>query len=183
LEGRAFVTPFDAAVAIVLLHEGGYSNDVSEPGKETNLGITAATLEIAKQRGIVPHETVLRALTADTAKDIYRELYWRAVHADVLPSGLALALFDTAVNMGVGAAVSLLQGAVKVQVDAVMGPDTIRAAQLAGEDGLDNFFAARVARYCDLAARKPALLRFRNGWLRRCFAIARAAASTGAVRA
>lgn len=170
------MTPFDVAVAIVLLHEGGYSNDPDDPGKETNLGITAATLDLAKRLAIVPSDVAVRGLSVDQAKAIYRMLYWDEIHGDLLPAQLALCLFDAAVNQGVSAAVSLLQDSLHVVVDGVMGHETIQAAQRrADSEMVERFMASRAARYADTAARRPILLKYRAGWLKRCFAVARAA--------
>ena len=168
---------FETALALVLASEGGFSSDTRDPGGPTNLGITAATLELAKQRAVVPHGTELRDLTQEHARAIYRSLYWLPIRGDDLPPALALATFDAATNMGVPTAILQLQAALGVKTDGIIGPKTLAAARRSSADTLDSLLAARAARYADLCASRPVLLRYRHGWLRRCFRTARIAAS------
>jgi lysozyme family protein len=170
---------FDVAVASVLASEGSYSLDPVDPGGETALGVTQATLERAQQLAIVPHGIALRDLTPDQARTIYRSLFWLPAGCDQLPAALALSTFDAAVNLGVSAAVALLQAALGVRVDGKVGPQTIATARRAAKDGaaLDRLLAARAERYVDLVAGRPGLRRYRSGWLIRCFRVARQAAT------
>jgi lysozyme family protein len=78
-------------------------------------------------------------LTKDQAIDIYRKQYWNAVHGDEIQcQGIALMLFDLAVNSGVGAAIKRLQFSLNLMnnneknwpnmvIDGGMGPVTIHA--------------------------------------------------------
>lgn len=166
---------FDRAVEIVFDQEGGFSNDKDDPGKATQLGITEQTFTDAQQKGIVPHDLTLAELDKERAKLIYLEMYWKPVGGDSLPWPIALATFDAAVNMGVKKAIGMLQQAVGTRIDGVVGQDTIKAAEKAPSDALDRMLASRVIFYVDLAALKPALLKYRLGWVRRCFTIFRLA--------
>jgi len=67
----------------------------------------------------------MRGLTRDKVAPFYRYMYWDKCRCDSLPSGVAYLVFDTAVNMGVGAASKLLQEAVGAKPDGVVGPATI----------------------------------------------------------
>ncbi|HVV94700.1 MAG TPA: glycosyl hydrolase 108 family protein [Hyphomicrobiales bacterium] len=51
---------FDACLRLVLLNEGGWSDDARDPGGATNRGITRATL--ARWRGRPASKMELRAL-------------------------------------------------------------------------------------------------------------------------
>ena len=117
---------FAAALAVVLRHEGGFVHHPLDPGGATNLGITRATL--AAHRGRPVSVAAVRALTEAEAGEIYRRRYWAAVKADALPAGLDLAVFDLAVNSGPGRAARLLQRALGVREDGVIGPETLAAA-------------------------------------------------------
>jgi lysozyme family protein len=115
---------FDACFEILIGHEGGYSNDSRDPGGETRYGICKRVFPALD----------IKTLTLDAARDIYRERYWQPICGDKLPAGLALLLFDAAVNCGVDTAIIWLQRACKVSVDGQLGPKTIAAASLVGID-------------------------------------------------
>jgi lysozyme family protein len=96
--------PFETAVDFVLSAEGGLVDDGSDPGGITKFGIS--------QRAYP--DLNIRDLTIDGAKAIYREDYWNLCSCDKLPAGVALVVFDAAVNQGVGASIRMLQSALKV---------------------------------------------------------------------
>jgi lysozyme family protein len=90
---------YDAALARVLAHEGGYVNNPRDPGGATKFGIT-----IADYRCFVrPRATAadVRAMRIDEAEAIYRAKYWNALRCDALPAGLDYAAFDYGVNSGI----------------------------------------------------------------------------------
>lgn len=60
---------------------------------------------------------------------------------------MAVAVFDCAVNQGVGIAVRLLQVALGVEADGVLGPKTVAAAHRAGDLGVWLFLLERAKRY------------------------------------
>ncbi len=124
---------FAACLAVVLDHEGGYSDHPSDPGGATMRGITRRVL--ADWRGISPWwdlpKQEVKALGLDEAREIYRARYWDAVRGDELPAGLDLAVFDFGVNSGPARAVGYLQAALGVTRDGVFGPVTLGAVQKA----------------------------------------------------
>lgn len=91
---------FERALALVLVHEGGYVDHPAYPGGATNLGITIGTLSDWLDRAATKAE--VRALTKATVAPIYRKNYWDAVRGDDLPSGVDYCVFDFAVNSGRG---------------------------------------------------------------------------------
>jgi len=156
---------FDKAVAYVLEQEGGYVSDPIDPGGETNHGISFPVLKRAIFLGLVPTDATARTLTRDQAIGIYRDLYWSPIAGDELPAHIAFELFDSAVNQGPDAATRLLQKALGVKEDGIVGPKTIAAAK-ANHDSprlLDEFTSHRLLRY----ARTANADRFLYGWLRR----------------
>jgi len=171
---------FETSLRHVLRFEGGYVDHPADPGGATNLGITRATL--ARHRGGSVSKAEVRALDHDTARSIYRKLYWDALRCDEMPAGLDLALFDCGVNQGTGRAARLLQTALKVGVDGIIGPVTMRAVNAADPSRLlSEFMALRMRAY----GRLSRLFRtFGLGWSRRLMATYRAAmalvAATGA---
>lgn len=149
---------FDAAFEVIVGHEGGYVNHPKDPGKATRYGVTQA---VARENGYTGD---MRHLPLDVAKTIYRKKYWDAVHADALPGALALQVFDAAVNHGVGAAITLLQRALGVKADGVLGPVTLNAAAASnGRDMAVALLAHRLEFYTDLRTWGV----FGRGWARR----------------
>lgn len=118
---------FDRCLEMVLKHEGGFVNHPEDPGGMTNLGVTRATWGAYLGRSVSEDE--MRRLTKDTVKPLYRDRYWRAVAGDFLPSGLDYAVFDFAVNSGVGRAARCLQRLVNQTQDGDIGPKTLAAVQ------------------------------------------------------
>ncbi len=98
---------FEAALARLLAHEGGYSNHPADPGGATKYGITLADY----RRYAKPDATAadMRAMGVDEAKVIYRARYWNALRCDDLPPGLDYAVFDYGVNSGTARAAKVLR--------------------------------------------------------------------------
>lgn len=145
---------FARAMAQVFRYEGGYVNNPRDPGGPTNFGITLATLRA--WRGSPVSASDVKALTRDEAARIYRQNYWRPVHADDLPPGVDLCIFDYAVNSGPGRAAKALQSILGVTEDGVIGPETIAAALTTGKTP-----AELINRICD---ERLAYLRRLNTW-------------------
>lgn len=157
---------FDACLKEVLLHEGGYVNHPSDPGGRTNLGVTQRTYE--DWVGYKVNEAIMRKLTVDHVRTLYKVKYWDAIHCDDLPVGLDLCVFDFGVNAGTGRAARYLQRMVGVAEDGILGPRTMSALkQMAGSLGHDHC----VNRYQDMRADYYRMLKtfptFGKGWLRR----------------
>ena len=151
------MTAFDKAIEFVLQFEGGYVNDPTDPGGETKYGIAKRSypsLNIAD-------------LTKEDAVHIYQRDYWQVCKCDMLPSPIAILVFDTAVNQGTDAAIRLLQAALGVNVDGVIGPATIDGARRSDFlEAISTFTAGRCMRY----ALNPNVKRFGSGWFRRVVA-------------
>lgn len=163
-------TPFDRALDHVLGFEGGYVDDRRDPGGATNLGITRKTL--AKWRRISPWwklpKSEVKALGQSEATQIYRAAYWEAARADAMPAGFSLALFDFAVNSGVGRAVKALQAIVGVKTDGAAGPITLGAlkAFVVGH-GVRGLIEALCDRRLGFLKRLAIFAVFGRGWSRR----------------
>jgi lysozyme family protein len=120
-------------------------NHPADPGGATNKGVTQRVYDDWRERQGLP------------ARDVRQ---------------LDLVQFDTAVNMGVGRAVRMLQGALGCGVDGDFGPATRQAAEACS-------LGATVKAYCDaregyyrrLAEQKPKLAVFLKGWLNRLNAL------------
>jgi hypothetical protein len=90
------------AYPFVLNMEGGLSTDRNDKGNYTPSGEFKGTKFGISARSY-PHLDIAN-LTREQALDIYRRDYWEPSGAAAAPWPLCLALFDTAINHGVGAA-------------------------------------------------------------------------------
>jgi lysozyme family protein len=118
---------FNAALSIILHHEGGFVNNPKDPGGMTNLGVTKKTLEGFLHRSVTEKE--MRALTPTSVAPLYKTQYWDAVECDQIPVGLDLCIFDFAVNAGTGRAAKFIQRVVGAAEDGNIGPRTLSLLQ------------------------------------------------------
>lgn len=155
-------TTFEAALRLVLRHEGGYADHPSDPGGATMRGITLRTY--ADWLGRTVSKAELRAIRIEDVAAIYRARYWDVVRGDALPAGLDLALFDLAVNSGPKRAVVLLQRALGIAEDGRLGPATLAAigARSTG-DLIRRLSVARLG----FLERLPTFPVFGRGWQKR----------------
>jgi len=154
---------FNASLQHILKSEGGWSDHPSDPGGATMKGVTLETYRHYKMN---PHITKdqLRNISDAEISDIYKVGYWDKCRCYDLPSGIDFLVFDAAVNMGVGRSSKLLQEAVGVSADGVIGPITIAAANAADVDlTIERFSQLKEAFYRSL----PTFGTFGNGWLNR----------------
>jgi lysozyme family protein len=150
---------FSVAIERVLSHEGGYTNYPSDPGGETNWGITSRTAARWGYKGD------MRFLPREKAVEIYENEYWLGTKCDLLPFPLSFQLFDAAVNSGPTQAIKWLQRSLGVDDDGVIGPVTLSAMKgVSGPltSGL-NFLLARGRFYTSL----PTWTHFGKGWTNR----------------
>lgn len=144
---------FRYAVEEVLRAEGGLVNDPKDPGGLTNFGISQRAypgLDIANLR-------------KEDAIDIYHRDYWLAAKCDKLAPAVGMVVFDAAVNVGVETAIRLLQRAVGVTVDGVIGPQTIARANLAPKTAVVALTTERILHYASL----PTWKTYGKGWTSR----------------
>jgi lysozyme family protein len=155
-------TNFEDALAALLKSEGGYIHHPADPGGMTNLGVTKRVWE--EWKGHAVDEAEMRALTPEKVGPLYKAKYWDMVHGDQLPSGVDLCVFDCAVNSGVKRASKLLQRAVGVDDDGVIGRATLAAVEdISAEEVIDRFCAERLS----FLEALPTFATFGKGWSRR----------------
>ena len=162
MDTQHYPTAFKTAFAHLLILEGGFVNDPDDKGGVTHYGLsTRANPEID-----------IASLTQAQAQGIYWEKYWCANHCDQLPQPLAFALFDGVVNHRAITARRLLQKALGVNPDGVLGPVSLRvAAKADGKQTLSRYFAARANLYHQLIQANSSQAKFAMGWFKRLFKV------------
>jgi len=165
---------FADALRFVLRQEGGFVDNPDDPGGATNHGITQATYDRYRaSQGVAP-QAVSQITDAEVA-EIYQTQYWSMCRCDVLEGldgGLALAVFDTSVNSGVGEASRMLQQLLEVTADGVIGPQTLAA--LAGRDLkrlAEDYLWARLGFDAGIAQRRLNSRQFLLAWVNRIIAL------------
>jgi lysozyme family protein len=164
----------DRVVAV----EAGFVDDPVDHGGPTKFGITIRWLSDVLGRTVTRDE--IAALTRDQAIIYYRRwteasLAWVFVPcvagAGPVVDPLAMAVLDASVHHGIDRAVRLLQLALAVKVDGVVGPKTRAALEALAPDRrlrlAVRMSTERMRFMARLVERNPAQLRFLEGWLDR----------------
>lgn len=126
---------FDKEFDKLILAEGGYVNDKDDTGGETYLGISRNNVPNWSGWRIIDEEkkkgtyNITKRLKANffltvSAKRIYKERYWDVLDLDDIPSQkIAHQLFDTCVNCGKTAAISIAQQVLMMSVTGKWSPE------------------------------------------------------------
>lgn len=120
---------FDLAFDETVGHEGGFQDHRLDRGNWTG-GVAGQGELRGTKFGISAMsypDLDIASLTLADAKAIYRRDYWDKLRGDDLPAGVALFLFDYAVNSGVARAAMAVQRHVGVADDGHIGPITVHA--------------------------------------------------------
>lgn len=177
------MTTIDEEIENLMVNrEGGYVNDPSDRGGETNHGIAIA---VARNNG---YKDKMIDLTIDEAKRIYRCVYWHRPGFDLInmrSNSIALKLFDVGVLCGTRFASITLQRILNVMNnggklyddivdDGLVGNQTAQALKfyltVRGADGVTEMLKCintlQGARFFDLAERDEKQERFFYGWIK-----------------
>ncbi len=152
---------FEKAISKILSHEGGYVNDPSDRGGETKFGLSD------RADGKIDGEYFgvdISEMTREEAIKLYHNDYWNRCKCDELPDGVDYLVFDTAVNMGLSAAIKILQKAAGSTQDGIIGPKTIAAATKMSPE---LYIIYRYDRYMRIIGGRPTNAKFAKGWSNR----------------
>ena len=104
----------------------------------------------------------------ELVKEFYRLNFWKRLKCDHMPPKVAVAVFDTGVNLGVRRSARGLQKTLGVVADGIIGPKTIAAVNRANEEELvREFLKRRVIYYSKLSCEKFNI--YKRGWVSRVF--------------
>jgi lysozyme family protein len=163
------INNFEQALASVLKSEGGFQTDINDRGNilpdgragSTNLGVTQAAWESYVGHPVTWND--MRTLTSEKIAPFYKRKYWDVVHGDELPTGVDYMAFDLAVNTGPGRAIKLLQEAIGVTPDGVLGPLSLSAIHnIPAKQMIERFTDTKEKYYKSL--NNPT---YEHGWLNR----------------
>ena len=97
------MTEFDRCYPYIQQFEGGYSDNVNDPGGATQRGVTDRVYQAWRKANHLPPQPVKLSTPTET-RSIYFANYWQASRSNNLSWPLDLLVFDTAVNSGVSRA-------------------------------------------------------------------------------
>jgi lysozyme family protein len=159
---------FIKALKKTLSYEGGYANVAGDGGGETYRGIARKyhpnwpgwRIVDQKKR---KHNEIIPELEDEVAS-FYKTHYWDTIRLDeVCNDAIAGFVFDVYVNSG-RSGIKMIQRAVGVQDDGIVGPKTIQAIN---QTDLATLKKQREAFYRAIVANNPSQAKFLKGWLAR----------------
>ena len=164
---------FEPAYKVVKRHEGGYANHSADRGKETYKGISRKNwpgwsgweiVDALKQKSGFPNTLDSNERLQVLVSGVYRKNFWSAWYED-MPQELATWVFDKAVLMGSRTAHKILQRALGVEDDGVIGYHTMNAI---GKADISSLLAKCRAAYIDyvegIVEEDPTQAVFLKGW-------------------
>jgi lysozyme family protein len=157
---------FETIFKRVVGHEGGFQRSYSDRGnwtggfvgkgllKGTNWGISAMSY---------PDEDI-KGMPIERAYQIYKEDWWDKLNLDKFRKAMQYQLFDAAINHGMYNAARMLQRALGIKDDGIIGPITAKTARAHEEnDLLMLFLAERLDFFTNVATWDD----YGRGWARR----------------
>lgn len=169
------------ALVFTLAWEGGFTNHPLDPGGATNFGIIQTRYDEYRKFKKLKTQSV-KLITKQEYTEIYDKYYWDPVRAQYLMGPLGLALFDTAVNLGVGGALSRLQSSMKLPVTGTWTQNI--SDKIHDSNQLEiaiNICKLRIAKRYSRIKQRPDQIVFLKGWLNRDNALLRKVKSLGGV--
>jgi lysozyme family protein len=169
---------FNHAINIILEHEGGYTNDDDDPGKETNFGITERNLDKVYKKLCIPDN--VGDLVRDDAVKYYKSEWWdKYKYGSINSLALATKIFDMAVHMGPYKACRIVQESAlslglgyQLNVDGILGSQTVAMLNDICSNGHEEDLKEEIINeqkwfYTYLAKQNNKLKKFMPGWLKR----------------
>ena len=173
---------FNAAIKVILAHEGGLSDHPNDHGGVTNFGLTIPFLNgAADPQKYVGHplpwtrEDILH-MTVGLASQIYLDcIFVKHGYDKINDTLVATKVFDMAVNMGEVQGEKLAQRACndcgvqpQLYVDGNLGPKSFAAINSFDRDTILKAMVERQrAFYQAIIARDPSQKVFEHGWMER----------------
>jgi len=120
----------------------------------------------------------VKQLSLNQVRQIYRKRYWDRLSLDMLPTKIAIAIFDMGVNLGTTRAARFLQRTINevlhkkiLKVDGIIGEKTIEVCRIVHRIGkldrlLLELFSKRIKFYYKLSGKRK-YKKYYKGWINR----------------
>jgi lysozyme family protein len=165
---------FEDAVQVTLIWEGGWSENPADPGGATFEGISRRNWPnwagwpiidglygTPNWLNTIENSSAIKGLVVQ----FYHDNFWQYDSIEEQP--IANKLFDLSVNIGTIHAIKIVQGALNLPQDGIMGPHTLASINGANGSLIQLIRMAAENYHTQLAAANPNLAEFLTGWLRR----------------
>ena len=158
----------DDMIRGIVNREGGFSNVKGDKGGPTKYGITQATLSAWRHKQVSVDD--VKNLTLDEAFQIYKKQYVDDPgFLKISDEALAEQLVDAGVNHYPTQAIKMLQEAIGVSADGVLGSQTLnKVASMDRVVVYIKFMAIRLRYYAHILQRDSTQYKFAAGWMNRC---------------
>ena len=159
-------TVFYNWVLYILNIEKPYSFVPGDSGGKTWWGLTEKFLSGIGKSG---------PITKQQAISIYYDYIWTANHCDSMSPIVGWTYGDSVVNHRPRSAARIMQFALNVKPDGIVGPITLRAAtnpNINQEKYWKRYREFRVGYYFDIVKNNPSQAKFIEGWVNRMFILA-----------
>lgn len=173
-ETKEEIDKFQQAIKVVLMHEGGYSNDANDNGGPTKYGISLRYLRLEEHDPKLDKNDIIK-LTKTEADNIYLKDWWDKYHfVLVVDNYLSTKLMDVAVNMGGGEMALIAHRAINdvskknLPINTSFDIQTINMINALEVDLMKKAIRYECTQfYLNIIKRNPHLSAFKNGWLAR----------------
>ena len=167
---------FNFAFEKMLSHEGGYSNDPDDLGKETYKGISRANhknwsgwsrIDKYKDKPDFPSILDKDVWLQREIKEFYRRNYWCPLNADQISNqAIAASIFDFSVNTGIVTSVRLIQSIVGTKADGLIGEQTLKRINTLDFGYVQTAFTiAKIKHYIAIIKKRPVNKKYFYGWV------------------
>lgn len=157
---------FEKCFDRVIGHEGRFQDLPNDRGNWTGGKVGSGTLKGTKfgiSAMTYPHEDI-EGMTEERAKQIYYKDWWVKLGMDQFKPALSYQMFDAAINHGMSNATKMLQRAVGVPDDGIIGRVTRRGIDIMT---LDDVLMCFLAERLDFMTYVGTWQTFGKGWARR----------------
>lgn len=155
----------DKWVDLILDIEGGEADVEGDRGGYTRYGLTTSFLA-----GI---NISIDQVDLETARDIYREHFWNHYNCDAMHPLPAFLLLDAIVHHGERQGSALLQRALQVKADGVIGEKTLKRSSMlsvfveSSAQLIEDYCEARTRFFFSIVERDKSQYKFLEGWINR----------------
>lgn len=155
-------------LVFVLKWEGTeYTDHPADYGGPTRYGIIQRVYD-AYRASKKQNKRSVKNISEAEYTEIYEKNYWNPVRSQFLSGPLGLALFDTAVNLGVGGAISRLQAALKVKITGTWTNEISAVIHNVDQTKVAlTICNLRIKKRHDRVKQNPTQQVFLKGWLNR----------------
>lgn len=169
---------FEIAMKTVIRHEGGLTNNKSDPGGITNYGISLRFIKGAyidiDGDGDSDKDDILKLTQTDADKIYYKDWYIKYHYDRIISQTILTDILDFSINAGASQCHKLVKRAIddimyqKIEINGILDNTTINLINALPES---EFHAAlnkqQVDFYKSIVKRNPSMKVFLPGWIKR----------------